>query len=376
MVQPIQNTYSYHQQIGQVGEIARPSAPFDIDRGVAGVELRPGESVYYDAGNNNWIKSVSAATRKLATHVVSFNKNAYNTAIGAPSANNLTEVVYAIGDMMPLIEFGSVFVVAGETVESQDSAIYNESTGKWIKYTPSPATADDLRKKAFKFYVDPGKTVADEGIVEVKVPSNNYSFAALDSTTTDDLQTEIDAIETGAGLDTDGTYISPSGTNYIDAATSLANADVLLDTQLKVVADLEPTTAKITITAAEVKALKATPIELVAAQGADTFIEFISAVLVLKYGSEVFTESADNLAIEYDDGSGLAIVPTIEATGFIDQAADTLTNAIPVLDSIAANAAVLNKNIAILNNNDEFAGNASNDSVLEVHVTYRVLDLS
>ena len=50
-------------------------------------------------------------------------------------------------------------------------------------------------------------------------------------------QIEIDAIETGAGLDTDGTYITPSGSNYIDSSTSLANADSLLDAQIKVNAD-------------------------------------------------------------------------------------------------------------------------------------------
>jgi len=50
-------------------------------------------------------------------------------------------------------------------------------------------------------------------------------------------QIEIDAIETGAGLDTDGTYIQPSGSNYIDASTSLASADALLDAQIKVNAD-------------------------------------------------------------------------------------------------------------------------------------------
>tara|TARA_R110000868_G_C10972634_1_gene770631 strand:+ start:15595 stop:16506 length:912 start_codon:yes stop_codon:yes gene_type:complete len=50
-------------------------------------------------------------------------------------------------------------------------------------------------------------------------------------------QIEIDAIETGAGLDTDGTYITPSGSNYIDASTSLASADSLLDAAIKVNAD-------------------------------------------------------------------------------------------------------------------------------------------
>jgi hypothetical protein len=54
---------------------------------------------------------------------------------------------------------------------------------------------------------------------------------------TDDLQTELDDTQAGAGLDANGDYITPSGSNYIDASTSLASADALLDAQIKVNAD-------------------------------------------------------------------------------------------------------------------------------------------
>lgn len=46
-------------------------------------------------------------------------------------------------------------------------------------------------------------------------------------------QTEIDKIETAAGFDANGDYITPSGTNYIDGSSTLAGADVLLDTAIK-----------------------------------------------------------------------------------------------------------------------------------------------
>jgi hypothetical protein len=45
----------------------------------------------------------------------------------------------------------------------------------------------------------------------------------------DGLQTELDDTQTGAGLDTDGTYSANSGTNYLDTAVSLKDADLLLD---------------------------------------------------------------------------------------------------------------------------------------------------
>jgi len=49
--------------------------------------------------------------------------------------------------------------------------------------------------------------------------------------------TEINAIETGAGLNSDGTFTAAVGTNYIGGATALKGADVLLDTQIKANAD-------------------------------------------------------------------------------------------------------------------------------------------
>jgi hypothetical protein len=63
--------------------------------------------------------------------------------------------------------------------------------------------------------------------------------AAIASNASDvsDLQDEVDRIETGAGLDANGNYVANAGTNYIGAATSLNNADVLLDTQAKTNAD-------------------------------------------------------------------------------------------------------------------------------------------
>ena len=51
------------------------------------------------------------------------------------------------------------------------------------------------------------------------------------------LQSELDATQTGAGLDADGGYSANNGTNYIGSATSLKSADEALDAQIKTVAD-------------------------------------------------------------------------------------------------------------------------------------------
>lgn len=51
------------------------------------------------------------------------------------------------------------------------------------------------------------------------------------------IQEEIDAIELGAGLETDGSYVADATTNYLTAASSLKDADKKLDTAVKANAD-------------------------------------------------------------------------------------------------------------------------------------------
>ncbi len=72
-------------------------------------------------------------------------------------------------------------------------------------------------------------------LLDTQIGTNEADIAQEISDRTDadaDIQAELDDTQTGAGLGTDGTYATNSGTNYIDAATSLANADILLDTQI------------------------------------------------------------------------------------------------------------------------------------------------
>ncbi len=133
--------------------------------------------------------------------------------------------------------------------------------------------------------------------------------------------------------------------------------------------------ATVNLTAQEIRALVATPIELVAAPGAGEIIEFISALLILDQGGDAFTEAGanDNLAIEYDGGSAVAVSETIEMTGFIDQSADMVTRAIPVKDPIDAAGDIVNKNLVIAGLDDEIGGNAGNESALSIIITYRVV---
>lgn len=134
--------------------------------------------------------------------------------------------------------------------------------------------------------------------------------------------------------------------------------------------------AKVTLTNAEIKALQGTPKELIAAPGAGKLIIVHQVYLHLDAGSEVLSESADNLVVEYGDGQD--ITGAIEMTSFIDQAADTWMSVLPVAQAASAAASIgINKNVRLLNTGDgEFAGNASNDATLDVYVSYSVADFS
>lgn len=74
-------------------------------------------------------------------------------------------------------------------------------------------------------------------LLDAQIKQVADDLAALGSGDIEAIQTELDATQTGAGLETDGTFAQHSGTNYIDGATSLKGTDVLLDTQVKVNAD-------------------------------------------------------------------------------------------------------------------------------------------
>lgn len=134
--------------------------------------------------------------------------------------------------------------------------------------------------------------------------------------------------------------------------------------------------ADVTLTSAQVKALAASPFELVAAPPTGACIMFHGALLKLNYGgTNVFTESGDNFGIKYTDDSGVQVSSTIETTDFIDQQADTYTTAIAAADAIVAAASAEAQALVLDNLGSEIAGNAANDNTLTVRVYYTVQSL-
>jgi len=132
---------------------------------------------------------------------------------------------------------------------------------------------------------------------------------------------------------------------------------------------------QVALTAAEVKALRATPKTLVAAPGAGKVLEFQGAVLLLDYGTTQFAEDGggSNLGIRYTDGSGVKVSEDIEMTGYITQNADYVTFAVP--DGGAATAIVAKtgcENQALVLHNVGAGEIVTGDSLLRVKVAYRV----
>jgi hypothetical protein len=115
---------------------------------------------------------------------------------------------------------------------------------------------------------------------------------------------------------------------------------------------LDPSTiqyASIALSLAKLLALHATPPALVAAQGAGTLVEFVSAVLEYHYGSAAFTiGTAGNLTIAYKaDASGGAASGTLAATGFFDQTATQLASFLPAALPATAATTLLNQPLVL-----------------------------
>ena len=72
---------------------------------------------------------------------------------------------------------------------------------------------------------------ADEAL-DAQIKTVADSVAGSITTGISGLQTEVDNVETAAGLNTDGTFSAHSGTNYLDSATTMKEVDAALDSQL------------------------------------------------------------------------------------------------------------------------------------------------
>jgi len=129
--------------------------------------------------------------------------------------------------------------------------------------------------------------------------------------------------------------------------------------------------AVVSVSSAQLKDLVANPVQLVAAPGAGNAAVLVSADLGLKYGSVAYANQGQNLTIKYTGNSGDIASQTITDTGFINATASTYTNALPLVNNIAAATQVVNAGLFLCNvgGTDYITG----DSTVKVFVAYRVI---
>lgn len=133
-----------------------------------------------------------------------------------------------------------------------------------------------------------------------------------------------------------------------------------------------PQTRTVKLTAAEIKALATTQIELVPAPGADKFIEFVGAILILDNDTNYDDAATQgDLQITYTNGDGVAASDAIESEGFIDCTADTITSAVPVKDAIVAASACVDQALVLDNSGAEFT---TGTGTMTVKITYIIHD--
>jgi hypothetical protein len=142
--------------------------------------------------------------------------------------------------------------------------------------------------------------VAEGNAAEDAVTVSQLSNAIANVTSLNDgLQAEIDAIELGAGLNTDGTYSAPVSSNYLENATSLRDADSLLDAALKSNVDavytrLDSADANTTALSGNVTALEG---DVAALEGRVDTVETDLATLESDLAAETSAREAADLAI-------------------------------------------------------------------------------
>jgi hypothetical protein len=114
-------------------------------------------------------------------------------------------------------------------VKAKDGVLFNSLGGYDVidnSNSEVQGTADEVEVTGSS---DTGFTVRLAAAVRTQLTNLSSSVSTL--------LTQMAAVKAAVGLDASGNYVTPTGTNYLDASSSVADALGRLDTQLKAVAD-------------------------------------------------------------------------------------------------------------------------------------------
>ena len=134
----VQTTYATYPERGYAGLPARPTEPHTLDAGLLHVPTgatrnpRPGDAVYYDAGENAFAIPTSAAESLLVCGILSYRQDTV--------ANDDDIVEFKNDDEVQVGVFGTFWVVAGSAMEYGQAIGWNRTDFEWDPLSTTAAT--------------------------------------------------------------------------------------------------------------------------------------------------------------------------------------------------------------------------------------------
>ncbi len=232
-----------------------------------------------------------------------------------------------------------------------------------------------------------GSTGADPAFV---TPTAGTGLSVTANATTHQyaLSTPVSVANGGSGLAATTAYaVLCGGTTNTAALQSVASVGTAGQVLTSNGAGALPTfqtvvqTTTVTLTSAQVKALRATPITIVAAPGVNKVVNILSCFVKLKYGgTSAFTAGASQtLRLGYIGTGGTAILTTALANTSIVATTDRVAfSGATANTGFADTGATLATNSAVVIYNSvatEISGNAANDNTIVVSVTYQIVSV-
>lgn len=272
----------------------------------------------------------------------------YNATTGGLDGSATTQYAVQCGDANNKIQSVASLGTSGQVLTSNGAG----ALPAWSTAT-YPATAGTS-----------GKVLISDG---TNIVSSTPTFPNASATSGKIIKSDgtnwVASTETYAAPGTSGNILTSDGTNWTSAAAGSGN--LLIATK--------------TLTSAQVKALRATPIEIIAAPGSGKGIVIVSATCKLNYGgTNVFTAGASQtIALYYNNNTTIVngslgnlcpnamIVSSANKFSINNSAFTSNNNSAGVLDNV---------NVAIWNTvATEITGNAANDNTISFTAAYYII---
>jgi len=247
---------------------------------------------------------------------------------------------------------GTVSTLQGEVDATQTGA----GLGTDGSYTTSE-TSNYLKAADFTAAGETESLFGADLLLDAQIKQVADDLAALGTGSINDIQTELDATQAGAGLTVDGNYSALTGSNYLSGATSIHNATSLLDTQVKANFDAIATADSeigdlTTLTTTEQGSLV----------GAINELDADLAAL-----GTMASQDADAVAITGGTIDGVVIGGTTAANGtFADVTVNGNLTVLGETTTLDVTNLAVEDNTIILNNGETGAGVTNNTSGIEI----------